>query len=100
MRERAEVDTIFARVRQGEHYRVLGVASDAPPEAVQKAWLRLTRWLDNLQHPDRDLGDYRSRVVLATDAVAPVTAEGGREALDTMARAGVGFSSTDDLVGA
>ncbi len=69
MRERAELDTLYARVFAGEHYKVLGVPPGASAEDIQKSYLRLARWLDVLSHPDRDLGEYRPRVEVVASAV-------------------------------
>lgn len=69
MRERAEIDAIFGRVRAGEHYTVLGVAEDAQVEAIQRSHVKLSRWIEGLEDRPEVLGDYQSRVQLISNAV-------------------------------
>lgn len=67
MRERTEVDALYARVRAGDHYQILNVEPDAPQDAIRREFVRLTSWLDQITAPDRSLAEYRVRVeVVAT----------------------------------
>lgn len=69
MRERTEVEALYQRVRTGDNYEVLGVAPDAPVEAIENEYQRLKRWLDDVSHPDRDLGDHKVRVEVIASAI-------------------------------
>ena len=69
MRERTEVEALYQRVRTGDNYEVLGVAPDASLEAIETEYNRLKRWLDEVSHPDRDLGDHKVRVEVIASAI-------------------------------
>lgn len=68
---------------------VFGVATDY---CVRAAALGLVDWAR--ERPLRA----GSRVVVASDAIAAVTAEGGAAAVDEMKRAGIAFRATDAIV--
>ncbi len=68
---------------------VFGVATDY---CVRAAALGFGEWIR--ARPDRA----GSRVVVASDAVAAVTAAGGAAAVDEMKRAGVAFRTTDEVL--
>lgn len=79
-----------ARVPAGPvEFVVFGVATDY---CVKAAAVGLLEWA--AARPDRK----GSRVVVPTDAVAPVTAEGGAAALDAMSSAGVTLTTTGALL--
>jgi nicotinamidase/pyrazinamidase len=69
---------------------VFGVATDY---CVRAAALGLREWID--ARPQRA----GSRVVVASDAIAAVTPEGGAAALRALADAGVALATTDALTG-
>lgn len=69
MLERAEVDALYQRIRNGDHYDVIGVAPDATAEVIDAEYQKLKQWLDAVSHPDRELGDYKTRVEAITSAI-------------------------------
>ena len=68
---------------------VYGVATDY---CVRAAALGLVDWAR--ERPQRA----GSRVVVASDAIAAVAAEGGAAAVDEMKRAGIAFRATDAIL--
>ena len=69
---------------------VFGVATDY---CVRAAALGLTEWI--AARPDRN----GSRVTVASDAIAPVTAAGGEAAEREMRAAGVAFKTSGEILG-
>lgn len=69
MRERAEIDAAFGRVRGGEHYTVLGASEDATSEVLQRSYSKMVRWLETLDDRADALGEYQGRVQLIASAV-------------------------------
>lgn len=69
MRERARLDAILTRVRQGDHYEVLGVRPGAAEAEVRLEYQQLRAFLDELLNPQRDLGEHRIRAEVVSRAV-------------------------------
>lgn len=69
MRERARLDAVFTRVRQGDHYEVLGVRHGAGEAEVLQEYQQLRQFLGELLRPDRDLGEHRLRAEVVARAV-------------------------------
>lgn len=61
MRERMRLDALFVRVREGDHYEVLGVKPDASDAVIAQEFDRLRGFLEELLRPERALGDHRVR---------------------------------------
>lgn len=69
MRERAMLDAIFTRVRQGDHYEVLGVRQGAGEAEVLQEYQQLRHFLAELLRVDRDIGEHRVRAEVVARAV-------------------------------
>jgi DnaJ-class molecular chaperone len=84
-----------------DYYEVLGVARDATPEDVKKAYRRLARQY----HPDKNPGDKAAeeRFKEASNAYEVLSDPAKRQAYDQRGRVGVedmgfrGFTSTEDI---
>ncbi len=62
LRERNEIDAVFARVRRGDHYEVLNLSPDADADTIEVEAARVQRWVDKLLEADGALGDYLPKV--------------------------------------
>lgn len=69
MRERARLDALYTRVRQGDHYEVLGLRGGASESEIQREYEVLRDFLRELLRPDRELGDLRVRAEVVSRAV-------------------------------
>jgi hypothetical protein len=67
--ERARLDALYARVRQGDHYDVLGVHPGASEAQAQQEYQQLLQFMQELWRPERDLGEHRVRVEVVLRAI-------------------------------
>lgn len=67
--ERARLDALLVRVRQGDHYEVLGLHAGATEAEILEKYQQLRQFLDPLLAPGRELGEHQMRAEVVLRAV-------------------------------